>query len=161
MVKYIPNYYAILKIDEDADKNTIREAYEKLSKKYKQSSNQSKKSKQLCKFTNDAYIVLSDDKKRKKYDKILKEANQIKPNQVKKINKNTVKNAKDAVNFVQDNYDIISNIFKTGSKFMKGRTLFTGTNIIIGGAMAGYGVKKGRDYMAKRRGENNRNNPLY
>ena len=31
MVKYIPNYYAILKIDEDADKNTIREAYEKLS----------------------------------------------------------------------------------------------------------------------------------
>ena len=33
---------------------------------------------------------------------------------------------------------------------MKGKGLFSGTNLLLGGVMAGYGVKKGRDYMAKR-----------
>ena len=56
---------------------------------------------------------------------------------------------------MEDNLGLISKLFKTGSGAMKGKSLMTGSNLILGGIMAGYGVKKGRDYMAKRGRKNN------
>lgn len=146
MVKYIPNYYQILGIATDANKKTIKKAYKRLSKKYGPESNVSKKAKTYNKLINDAYIVLTDDKKRKKYDEILKKAKNDKKEKIKELDIDT----KDVVKTVKDNYSTVSKLFKAGSKGMKGKSLLGGTKLLIGGAMAGYGIKKGRDYMANR-----------
>ncbi|RAP53050.1 MAG: hypothetical protein BZ138_01900 [Methanosphaera sp. rholeuAM270] len=152
MDKYVPDYYKILGIDKNASKKTVKKAYKRLAKKYDPETSGKKNAATKYKFVKDAYIVLSDDKKRAKYDKILKDAeNKRKYEEHKKETVNT----KDVINTVKDNSDIISKLFKTGTKAMKGKSLFTGTNLLIGGAMAGYGIKKGRDYMANR-GRKNR-----
>lgn len=147
MVKYLPDYYKILNINPNADTDEIKEAYEISYSKYK-AKKSSKTNNKMIKLINDAYVVLSDENKRRKYDNLRNNA--IKNKKSNKKNKNSVEDTFKVVNDVKDNYDLISKLFKTGSGAMKGKSLFTGTNLIIGGAMAGYGVKKGRDYMAKR-----------
>ena len=148
MVKYVPDYYKILKINTNANKKTIKQAYKRLSKKYSPENNKSNRSQKMYKLIQDAYIVLSDDKKRKKYDKILNNTNN---KSEKKVN---VKKAANLASDIKDNYDLISRLFNFGTNAMKGKGLLTGTNIIIGSAMAGYGIKKGRDYMANRKRKN-------
>jgi len=64
------NYYDILEIEEDADSNSIKKAYKKLAKKFHPDLNpdnvelSEKKFKQI----NEAYHVLIDKDKRRKYD---------------------------------------------------------------------------------------------
>ena len=92
-----------------------------------------------------------DDKKRSNYDKLRSAA--IKNKNDRKNKKDNNVNIKDAVDIVSDlksNSTTVSKVFKAGSGAMKGKTMFSGTNLLLGGVMAGYGVKKGRDYMAKR-----------
>lgn len=150
MVKYIRDYYKILGINQYADKKTIKKAYKKAALKYHPDKNHRANAEKQFKLVKEAYIVLIDDKKRKNYDKL---RNAALKNNNKKSKKNNSKNIKDAIDFasdLEDNYGIISKLFKTGSGAMKGKGLFSGTNLLLGGVMAGYGVKKGRDYMAKR-----------
>ncbi len=143
MVKYLPDYYKILKISTNANKKDIKNAYKKIS------TQKNKKSDIHTKIIEDAFTVLSNDKKRKKYDKIRKSAIQHKTKKQKQKN-NKIKDSVELAKEVKDKYDLISKIFQTGTKAMKIKPLLTGTNIIVGGAMAGYGIKKGREYMAKR-----------
>lgn len=152
MVKYIRDYYKILEINEFADKKTIKKAYKRAALKYHPDKNT--KTKKQFTLINEAYTVLMDDKKRNNYDKL---RNAAKNNKKDKKSKKSI-NLNDAVNTVsdlEDNYGLISKLFKTGSGAMKGKSLMTGSNLILGGIMAGYGVKKGRDYMAKRGKRNN------
>lgn len=152
MVKYIRDYYKILGISEFADKKTIKKAYKRAVLKYHPDKNA--KTKKHFTLINEAYTVLMDDKKRNNYDKL---RNAAKSNKNNKKSKKSI-NVKDAVNTVsdlEDNYGLISKLLKTGSGAMKGKSLMTGSNLILGGIMAGYGVKKGRDYMAKRGKRNN------
>lgn len=152
MVKYVPDYYKVLDINSDADETDIKKAYKSSLRKYEQKKTSKVKNKKMIKLINDAYIVLSDDKKRRKYDKLRSE---LIKNKKANNQKNNIENTLKVVNDVKDNYDLISKLFKVGSGTMKGKSIFTGTNIIIGGAMAGYGIKKGKDYMANR-GKKNR-----
>ena len=68
------NYYDILGVNKDASKDDIRRAFKKLSVKYhpdkhiNDSEEDKKKAEEKFKEINEAYEVLSDDKKRQEYD---------------------------------------------------------------------------------------------
>ena len=63
------DYYAILNIKRDADEKEIKHAYRKLAKKYHPDTNpNNKEAEQKFKEVTEAYNVLSDPEKKKKYD---------------------------------------------------------------------------------------------
>lgn len=151
VVIYLRDYYKILGIKRYADKKTVQRAYKRAAKKYSAEKNNGRTKKQFT-LINEAYTVLMDDKKRKNYDKLLRAAKNNKKTRKTKNLTDTINTASD----LKDNIGTISKLLKTGSGAMKGKSLITGSNLILGGVMAGYGVKKGRDYMAKRGRQNNK-----
>lgn len=63
------DYYELLGVDKNAGKDEIKKAYKKLAKKYHPDLNgNDKESTEKFAAINEAYEVLSDDEKRKKYD---------------------------------------------------------------------------------------------
>ncbi len=67
-MKYI-DYYKVLGIDKNADEKQIKKAYRKLAVKYHPDKNKgNKQAEEKFKEINEAYTVLSDPEKRKKYD---------------------------------------------------------------------------------------------
>ena len=63
------NYYNILEIDEDASQNEIKKAYRKLAVKYHPDKNQGDTNAgENFKKIAEAYEILSDENKKKKYD---------------------------------------------------------------------------------------------
>ncbi len=62
------DYYEILGIDKDANKQEIKKAYRKLALKYHPDKNPSKEAEEKFKEISEAYAVLYDDEKRKLYD---------------------------------------------------------------------------------------------
>ncbi len=69
MVEY-KDYYAILGVPRDADEQTIKKAYRKLARKYHPDVNPGdSEAERKFKEINEAYAVLSDPEKRRKYDR--------------------------------------------------------------------------------------------
>ncbi|MCX2682496.1 molecular chaperone DnaJ [Campylobacter sp. MIT 21-1685] len=69
------SYYEILEITQNADKDTIKKAYRKLALQYHPDRNQgNKEAENKFKLINEAYEILSDEKKRALYDRYGKEA---------------------------------------------------------------------------------------
>ncbi|RKY89855.1 molecular chaperone DnaJ [candidate division KSB1 bacterium] len=67
------DYYKILEINENATQNEIRKAYRKLAKKYHPDKNpNNKQAEEKFKDISEAYEVLSDPRKREKYDRLRK-----------------------------------------------------------------------------------------
>ena len=62
------DYYDILGVSRNATKDEIKRAYRKLALKYHPDRNKSKDAEEKFKKISEAYAVLSDDEKRKKYD---------------------------------------------------------------------------------------------
>lgn len=67
------NYYEILQITKNASKSEIKKAYHKLSKKYHPDKNKEENAKVIFQQVNEAYQILSDEKKREIYDKFGKQ----------------------------------------------------------------------------------------
>lgn len=67
------NYYSILGVSEDASQEEIKRAYRELAKKYHPDKTRGdKKAEERFKEINEAYGILSDPEKRKKYDQLRK-----------------------------------------------------------------------------------------
>lgn len=62
------NYYEILGVDEDADEDEIRKAYRKKAQKWHPDRSDKPNAEDKFKEIGEAYAVLSDPEKRKKYD---------------------------------------------------------------------------------------------
>jgi len=64
------DYYKILGVDRTADEKSIKQAYRRLARKYHPDVNKTKGSTERFKEINEAYEVLSDPEKRKRYDSL-------------------------------------------------------------------------------------------
>jgi len=65
------NYYEILGVDKNASQDEIKKAYRKLAKKYHPDTNPgNREAESKFKEINEAYEVLGDEEKRKKYDQL-------------------------------------------------------------------------------------------
>lgn len=63
------DYYKILGVSRDADESTIKKAFRKLAKQYHPDTNNGNaEAEKKFREINEAYSVLSDEKKRKEYD---------------------------------------------------------------------------------------------
>lgn len=63
------NPYSVLGIHNSASKDEIRKAYRTLARKYHPDSNPgNKEAEEKFKEINDAYVILSDEKKKEQYD---------------------------------------------------------------------------------------------
>ena len=64
------DYYEILQVGKTASQEEIQRAYRKLARKYHPDINKSADAEEKFKKINEAYEVLGDKEKRKKYDQI-------------------------------------------------------------------------------------------
>ena len=67
----LPNYYEILGIPKDATQENIKVRFRSLAKEWHPDKNKGKMADKKMIEINKAYEVLSDDKRRKSYDKFL------------------------------------------------------------------------------------------
>lgn len=133
MVKYIQDYYKILGIDVDATEDEIKKAYKKSVLKYHPDVNKTKSAVKKFSLVQDAYVVLSDENKRDKYDRlrhIAKNNNQLmKRNselantkrQGKSNSLNTISQGVDLAKNLENEVGLFSNLLNvvTGSKVNK------------------------------------------
>lgn len=148
MTKYIRDYYKILRIKRNANQKTIKRAYKRALLKYDSGKGNVKNAEKKLKLIKEAYKVLSDENKRAKYDELYEQASNNKKNNNSNLN-DTFKTVKD----VHENYDLVSKGLNTIFKSIKSQPLLTGSKILIGGAAAGYGYKRGKNIINKRKGK--------
>src|SRR5687768_16528286 len=63
------DYYEVLGVERNVDKETLKKAFRKLAQKYHPDVNKSVEAEATFKEINEAYQVLSDDQKRAAYDR--------------------------------------------------------------------------------------------
>ena len=63
------NYYEILNINRKSTRDEIRNSFRKLAKKYHPDTNKTPEAENMFKDINEAYDVLTNDEKRRKYDR--------------------------------------------------------------------------------------------
>ncbi len=71
------NYYAILKIDQNASKSEIKKAFRVQAQKWHPDRNKATDANQNMQLVNEAYLILGDDEARTRYDHIYKADTEI------------------------------------------------------------------------------------
>lgn len=146
MVKYIKDYYKIMKIDENSDYVTIEKEYRKArSQHYKTGYYDNKK----YRLIEEAYTVLSNPTKKEKYDKLREIALKNMDNKTDR-KENNVTNAVNKAFDIEKEYGVISKLLKNGTKLMKSSKLSGSIDLLLGGTSTGTGINNGRNYMKKR-----------
>ena len=69
----IIDYYKVLQVDPEADREVIAAAYRKLALKYHPDTHSSAEAEEMMKLLSRAYAVLSDPEERARYDAIRRE----------------------------------------------------------------------------------------
>ena len=64
-----PDYYKVLGVDKKASQDEIKKAYRKLARKYHPDTNEDAGAEERFKEISEAYDVLGDEDKRKRYDR--------------------------------------------------------------------------------------------
>ncbi|RAP50227.1 MAG: hypothetical protein BZ138_06875 [Methanosphaera sp. rholeuAM270] len=168
MSKKITNYYKILKVEKDADKETIEVICKHNLEKYDEEKYPKKH-----KLYHNAYVILTDDEKREKYDKLLESSEEDKN---EKITRKDMKgkgrgrgsgrkgkgmgrgrsgrknnNLSNTLGYVSDiaGNNQVSSIVSTLLGTAKKSSLLTGASLLMGGAVAGKGIQKGMKAMSK------------
>lgn len=130
-MNYNIDYYKVLGVRAYSDKKEIKKAYKKLAMKYHPDKNQSPSAEKKFKKINEAYSILSDDTKRKKYDTL--RASQFMKNRntttildyttndtsQKRRRKSTIKKGVKIASDLEKDYGLISNLLNlhpTGRK---------------------------------------------
>lgn len=99
------NYYEILEISEDASQEVVKAVYKALAKKYHPdcfSGNRQYAENKMIQI-NEAYEVLSDEEKRRKYNEILK-SQQFSSHQYQRASNSKDYYSKSETNFTNQNY---------------------------------------------------------
>ncbi len=78
MKSSIKDYYRILGVDRDASIEEIKKAYRRLARLYHPDRNPDPEAEERFKEINEAYHVLSDEERRREYDRILKSGDESK-----------------------------------------------------------------------------------
>jgi curved DNA-binding protein CbpA len=136
MTQVIRDYYKILKVSPDADSEEIKKAYKKAAQRYHPDINKQENAEKKFKLVNEAYEVLSNNEKRKKYDELRnrainknlpkKTSNSIKTYSMKKSKSNGLSKVSNGIKIISEleqETGIISSILgkTTGSKGSRGR----------------------------------------
>lgn len=166
MAKKIFNYYKLLKVEKDADKETIEVICKHNLEKYDEEKYPKKH-----KLYHNAYEILTDDEKRAKYDKILESSEEEKEEKstTKKMKgkgkgrgkgrkgkgrsgrkNNNLSNTLGYVSDIAGNNQV-SSILSTLVGSGKQSSLLSGASLLMGGAVAGKGIQKGMKAMSKGR----------
>jgi curved DNA-binding protein CbpA len=69
----IVDYYKVLQVDPEADREVIAAAYRRLALKYHPDANRSAGAEEMMKLLSEAYAVLSDPQERARYDAVRRE----------------------------------------------------------------------------------------
>ena len=126
------DYYEILGINKNASEDEIKKAYRKLAMKYHPDKNpNNKEAEEKFKKINEAYEILSDKEKRKKYDLYGKDFNNVSNISPEDIFKTFFNLNGDFFNFNNLNARLTSLSISFSFSPMYGKLAATGTNIFF------------------------------
>lgn len=158
MVKYIRDYYKILDVNIDSNDEEIKKAYKKAVLKYHPDVNKEKDSDKKFNLVQEAYTVLSDENKRRNYDKLRSSAKsnypkRISKSELSKINKNKKSNSLDTFS---KGVELAINIENETGILSKSLNTIIGSNVVSpfrnNGGLSGMNSRRHSKRRHRRRG---------
>ncbi|WP_455645713.1 DnaJ domain-containing protein [Methanosphaera sp.] len=119
-MNYDEDYYALLGVDKNSDKQTIKKAYRRLAKQYHPDVNSDNNSEEKFKQITEAYHVLTDDIKRREYNQYKYGFNVTETLNITIDTDTIAKGVKFIIDLEKD-YGLVSDVVELGLHNRKGR----------------------------------------